>query len=148
MSQFLFPALIGVGLFALGWWQRRKYRASLAWPSVSGRIVAAAVTAQTSPGDQDSADTTNFYPAVEYEYQVGQATLRGRTIALEERGYSNRKQAEAALAAFPAGGAVEVFYNPHNPSDAVLQRKASSGMVLMSIGGLIAVLGLLAAFTR
>src|SRR5512133_3281629 len=132
----LILVVVGVGLFLLGWFQFRKAQASQSWPAVAGRIVAAKVLSETSQGDEDSADSTTYYPAVQYEYQVGSATFHGNRIAFGRRGYAMPKTAEKVLQAFPVGGSVQVFHDPARPGDSVLERKSSTGLPLMIIGGL------------
>jgi len=148
MAQYILPFVLGLGLFLLGWFQYRKALASRAWPAVAGRILAAKVESETTRGDEDSADSTTYYPAVQYEYQVGSATLRGSEIAFDRRGYQKTQAAEKALLAFPVGSSVQVFYDPANPGKCVLERKSVTGLPLMAIGGLIALVTLATAVTR
>jgi hypothetical protein len=62
------------------------------------------------------------YPVVQYSYQVGEQSYQGMKLAPgpEVGGTGARKIIER----YPAGAQVMVFYNPQNPSDAVLERKA------------------------
>ena len=144
MAQVIVPLLIGVGLLALGWFQFRKVMASRAWPAATGRIVAAKVGRETQQGDADEPDRTVFFPSIEYEYEAGGMRQRGNRIAFDQRTYSKPGEAEMVLEGFPVGGAVEVFYNPGKPGEAVLEKRGSSGVVLMAVGGLMSVLGLAA----
>jgi hypothetical protein len=148
MAAFIVTIVIGVGLFLLGWFQYRKARASRAWPAVAGRILSAKVESETSRGDEDSPDSTSYFPAVEYEYQVGSAAFRGNQIEFGRRVYSKPQDADKALLAFPVGSSVQVFHHPARPGACVLERKASAGWPLMVIGGLIALVGVLTAVTR
>ena len=137
MGQFIIAAVVGLGLFLLGWFQYRKTLTSRTWPSVPGRLLAAKVEWETTRGDQDTADSTTFYPAIQYEYEVGSATFRGSMIAFDRRGYQKRQTAEKALLGFPVGSSVQVFYDPARPGECVLERKSSTGLPLMVIGGVI-----------
>jgi hypothetical protein len=143
VKEYVAPGVIGAGLFALGWFQYRKVRASRGWPCTGGRIVSGRVETGVESGGDDGADTTSYYPALQYEYQVDGRTYRGNDIAFNQRTYSSQKQAEAALRVYPEGVGVQVYYDPRQPGRAVLERKASAGTALMVIGGLI--LGLMAA---
>ncbi|MEI6666646.1 MAG: DUF3592 domain-containing protein [Acidobacteriota bacterium] len=145
MATFIVPLVIGVGLFLLGFFNYRKAQASQSWPSVSGRIVAARVESETTHGDADSADSTSYYPAIQYEYQVGSALLRGSSIAFDRRGYARQSSADKALLAYQVGASAQVYYNPAKPNDCVLERKASSGLPLMIIGAVIALIVVVAA---
>jgi Protein of unknown function (DUF3592) len=62
------------------------------------------------------------YPVVDYSYQVGGQNYQSRKYAPgPEMGGTG---AGKVVARYPAGAQVMVFYNPQNPSDAVLERKA------------------------
>ena len=65
---------------------------------------------------------TTEYPVVQYSYQVGGQAYQGMKIAPgpEVGGTGARK----VVARYPAGAQVMVFYDPQNPSDAVLEKKA------------------------
>ena len=62
------------------------------------------------------------YPVVRYSYQVGGQTLQGSRIApgMEVGGSGAGK----VISRYPLGAQVMVFYNPQNPSDTVLEKKA------------------------
>jgi hypothetical protein len=64
------------------------------------------------------------YPVVLYSYQVGGRSYQGSLIApgLEV----GRTGAPARLAVYPTGSQVTVYYNPNDPSDAVLETKVPS----------------------
>jgi hypothetical protein len=143
VKEYMAPGVIGAGLFALGWFQYRKVRASRNWPSTVGRILSGRVGTGVESGGEDEADTTSYYPAIQYEYQVAGQTYRGNDIAFNRKTYASQKQAEAALRVYPVGGDMLVYYDPRQPGRAVLERKASAGTALMVIGGLI--VGLAAA---
>ena len=71
------------------------------------------------------------YPAVQYSYQaVGQAYEGSRIAPGPEVGGSG---AGKVVARYPAGAQVMVFYNPQNPSDAVLERKAPAQWLMWFI---------------
>jgi hypothetical protein len=149
MALFIIPAVIAVGLFLLGWFRYRKTQASGTWPAVAGRMLAAKVESTTIPGDEDAAEMTTYFLAVQYEYEVGAATFYGSRIAFDRRGYRVQPAAEKALMAYPVGGSVRVFYNPARPGECVLERTTSSGLPLMLIGGLIGLAAaVVAAITR
>lgn len=96
---------------------RRKMAAVSQWPTTMGNVNASYLDARTS----SESGTTN-YPVVEYSYQVGGQNYQGRKIApgMEVGGTGAGK----VVARYPAGAQVMVFYNPQNPSEAVLERNA------------------------
>jgi len=50
------------------------------------------------------------------------------------QGYGNYAKAQAALARYPLGAQVTVYYNPANPTDAVLERKAGGSTISLVLG--------------
>ena len=145
MTQILVLALLGAGMFLLGWFQFRKVQSSRSWPYTPGRILSAKVDTSITRGNQDEADTTSYLPVIQYEYVVDNQHYLGNRIAFVARSYSRRKQAEEAMKAFEAGASVWVFYDPAKPGQAVLERKASGGTMWMMLGGAIVLLAVVAA---
>jgi hypothetical protein len=62
-----------------------------------------------------------------------------------QQSFSSNKKAEEITARYPAGAQVPVYYNPANPNEAVLERKASSSTVTMVIGVIFAVIAICSA---
>jgi hypothetical protein len=145
MTQILVPALVGAVLFSIGLLHFRKVRASGSWPYTPGRILSAKVDSLTTRGGPDEADSTSFFPAIQYEYLVDNQRYLGDRIAFVGKSYASRKRAEEALQAFQVGASAWVFYDPAKPSKAVLERKASGGTMLMVLGGAIVLLAIVAA---
>ena len=99
------------------YFMRRKMAAVSQWPSTMGTINTSYLE-RRSDGEGGS---TN-YPVVDYSYQVGGQSFHSRKYAPgpELGGTGAGKVVER----YPAGAQVMVFYDPQNPSDAVLERKA------------------------
>lgn len=96
---------------------RRKMAAISGWPSTMGTIQNSFIDWRS---DSDSGRTA--YPVVQYSYQVGAQTYQSRKYAPgPEIGGTG---ADKVVARYPAGAQVMVFYNPQNPAEAVLERKA------------------------
>lgn len=96
---------------------RRKMAAVSQWPSTMGTVMMSTIE-QRSSSDSGYTD----YPVVQYSYQVGGQAYQSYKLAPgpEVGGTGARK----VVARYPAGAQVMVFYNPENPSEAVLERKA------------------------
>ena len=96
---------------------RRKMAAVSQWPSTMGMVIASYLERRSS-GEGGS---TN-YPVVQYSYQVnGQPYQSAKLAPGPEMGGTG---AGKVVERYPAGAQVMVFYNPQNPSDAVLEKKA------------------------
>ena len=87
------------------------------WPSTMGTVNASYLERRSS----SEGGSTN-YPVVQYSYQIGGQTYQGSKLAPgpEVGGTGAGKVVDR----YPVGAQVMVFYNPENPSDAVLERQA------------------------
>src|SRR5215216_1300350 len=95
---------------------RRRMATVSQWPSTMGTVMMSRIEQRsTSDGYTD-------YPVVQYSYQVSGQPYQGTKLAPgpEVGGTGARK----VVGRYPAGAQVMVFYNPQNPSEAVLERKA------------------------
>ena len=101
---------------AIIFFTRRRMNIVSKWPSVTGTVLTSMLEVRNSE------DGTVNYPLVQYGYQVGGQTFQGSRIApgMEVGGSGAGK----VIARYPVGTQVPVFYNPQNPSDAVLEHKA------------------------
>ena len=122
---FVFLILNAVFLGII-FFMRRKMAAVSQWPSTMGTVVISTIEQRSS----SEGGYTN-YPVVQYSYQVGGQAYQGVKLAPgPEVGGTG---AGKVVARYPAGAQVMVFYNPHNPSDAVLERKAPAQWVMWLI---------------
>ena len=117
----------GVFLIRYGRKQSQQVQASQRWPSTAGRVV------QSSVGMQRGRDgDTDYVPHVRYEYTaMGQAFVGDRIAVGPVRASNRRAGTEAALARYPVGGTVTVYYNPSNPQEAVLERKGATAIAFV-----------------
>ncbi len=135
--------LIGAGLLWVGIRARQKAEASQGWPATQGQIIHTDVLEVKYRDDTSGMGVSgsgwkvrvSYLPKVEYEYQVLGQTYTGSRLAFgAEKGYYTRQQAEEAIARYPEGAPVTVYYNPENPAEAVLERKANHSLVLILAG--------------
>ena len=124
MTLLLTVGIIGFVLLILNvvflgviYFMRRKMAAVSQWPSTMGTVLASAIEWRHS---SDSGSTA--YRVVQYSYQVNGQVYPSYKLAPgpEVAGTGANK----VVAKYPAGAQVMVFYNPQNPSEAVLERKA------------------------
>ena len=96
---------------------RRRMATVSQWPSTMGTVNSSYLERRSS----SEGGSTN-YPVVQYAYQVGGQSYQNSKLAPgPEVGGTG---AGKVVARYPIGAQVMVFYNPENPSDAVLERKA------------------------
>jgi hypothetical protein len=104
---------------------RRRMAVVSQWPSTMGTVMMSTIEQRSSE------DGYTDYPVVEYSYQVGGQSYQNMKLAPgpDVGGTGARK----VVARYPVGAQVMVFYNPQNPSDAVLERKAPAQWVMWLI---------------
>ena len=124
-------AFFSIGICAVAidglllWWiyeQKRAVAAVQLWPSVSGTVVKSVVETHASYKN------TTYTPVVKYSYEVAGKAFTSNHVA--PGGVVGGSLAESLVARFPLGAQVEVFYNPQNPKDAVLEKKSESQTIL------------------
>ncbi|MDI6769063.1 MAG: DUF3592 domain-containing protein [Anaerolineales bacterium] len=129
-------AFAGAGVFLLikSFKDRKKAEASQGWPATQGQILEARIAESTST-DSDGDTSTSYSPAVKFTYNVAGQEYKGNKITFGfTQGYRNYAKAQAALARYPLGAQVTIYYDPANPADAVLERKAGGNTLAMVLG--------------
>jgi hypothetical protein len=87
---------------------------SESWQPAPGQVVSSRV--EPGPWGQTS------HAVVEYTYAVGKDQRKARNLRWATEYRLLRSSAEAEAARYPVGAPVEVFYDPENSGDAVLER--------------------------
>ncbi|HSL31612.1 MAG TPA: DUF3592 domain-containing protein [Anaerolineales bacterium] len=110
-SLVIFDAIfLGIILFT-----RRKVAAAGAWPSTLGTVEESRIQMRSN---SDGGRTS--YPLVRYSYQVmGRPYQSQKIMPGMDVGGSG---AQKVVARYPVGAQVMVYYNPENPSEALLER--------------------------
>ena len=133
----------GVGVYALYQTNRGRRLAdeSRGWASTFGTIVESRLGQSTNFG-QDG-PTVSYYPIIKYEYSIGGQPFTGEkiTFGLTETTARSAK-AEQVLDTYPVDKQVTVYYDPNNPSDTVLERRAGGGAAGWVVGIVFLVAGL------
>ena len=121
-----FFLILNVIFLGIIFFMRKRMATVSQWPATMGTVHASSLERRSS----SEGGYTN-YPVVQYSYQVGGQAYQGMKIAPgpEVGGTGAGKVVER----YPAGAQVMVFYNPQNPSDAVLERKAPAQWILWLI---------------
>ena len=113
----------GIGLLMLLTYFRAYLQTNYSqrWPNVDGEIVTSEVLHQTSSSSHGVSSTT-FEPHVEFTYSVNGQAYQGKHIGFGLT-ISSSTDARNVVHRYPVGATRKVFYNPHNPTEAVLERK-------------------------
>jgi hypothetical protein len=105
---------------------RRQMEASRSWIKGEGEIVAseAKVPLSHRSDDQDDVDAV-----IRYRYPVGGQTNESGCIKFGGQPMMSRAFADALVAKYPVGARVDVYYDPHDPKNAVLEPRKQDNLV-------------------
>jgi hypothetical protein len=96
--------------------KRMEVRRAATWPSAMGRIVRSENEERRHSNEADQVTVTSV-AVVEYEFTVAGRAWRGSRVSIGETANT-----DATLKRYPVGTIVEVFYDPADPRNAVLER--------------------------
>jgi hypothetical protein len=134
----LVPLLAGIGMVysAAGSLTRASTGAGAAasWPAVTGHITRTWLETGSTAGNRGLSHAI-YTPRVAYDYQVGGKRYQSERLSLAQQHQEMaRGAAEAALARYPVGGAVEVRYEPTNPAQATLVVEGPGSILYLMLG--------------
>jgi Protein of unknown function (DUF3592) len=125
------PAILsfcfGLGALMLFFAARRYSKQAANWPSVRGRIVDSRVEAYQERVDKRW--TTLHRPVVEYAYVVHGHKLHGNQIKLMTQISGSESMAARTVAKYPAESAVDVHYDPADPTNAALENPSGAAWI-------------------
>jgi hypothetical protein len=140
----IFTPFIGAFFIGYGvWWRRKveieldKMRRSVSWPHVKGEITRSEVVMeQDRPGGVFSAEAR-----IEYAYTVDEYGYEADTPILGATVEVGDGPANALCARYPMGAAVDVYYDPMDPTVAFLERSDTDPRFIRWIGSGMTILG-------
>jgi len=117
--------ILNIVFLTIIFFMRRRMATVSQWPATMGNVIMSTVERRSSE------DGYTDYPVVQYSYQVGGQAYQSYKLAPgpEMGGTGARK----VIAKYPAGAQVMVFYDPRNPAEAVLERKAPAQWLMWLI---------------
>jgi hypothetical protein len=93
--------------------------------------------------DSDGDTSDHYTPKVKYTYQAIGQEYEGDKLGFGfQQSFGSQSKAQAALARFPVGAQVTVYYDPNNPAEAVLERKAGGSTLSLVLGIIFIVVSL------
>ena len=115
------------GLFFFGRSVWRAWRAGR-WPHAEGTVTRSwteTVTREVNPGDSSGPTTTRINVRVNYRYVVGGTAHSGDRVTFFPSTMSHgfAQLAREHCDRYSAGTALDVRYDPRNPSDAVIETR-------------------------
>ena len=136
---------VGVGLLIFGFVQRKKAKLTETWPIASGAIVSAKLDQHTRTERRDGHNytSTSYNPVVEYTYQIGLQTYQGNRIFPGATMSYDLGTAQGIVNRYQPGMAINVHYDPADPTRAVLETQSKGGNLFFILGAVFIVLCLL-----
>jgi hypothetical protein len=123
--------LAGFATLLFGFATLAKIKATSAWPSVDGVVVASGTIVHVHTDSEHRLDETRMHePTVRYEYEVDGRKYSGDRITLA-RVARTGDFAAAMLARYPVGEGVRVHYDPKDPKSAVLRPGDTRGIEIL-----------------
>lgn len=124
---------VTLSLAARAWREHRHVSAARGWSRTPGVIIAASVQevktpvrVKTSAGQYRLA--TRYAPILLYEYTVNGTRYRAGRLRLGTLILpSEASDAKREIQRYPTGSPVTVWYDPANPAEATLERRAGWG---------------------
>jgi hypothetical protein len=140
------PFVVGFSLFALFMLlmaraMRQQTREAKHWKETSGRILSAEMETfeKLTMTDNVSRRITTNQPNIVYGYEVGGHAYQSNRIAFGGKLQSTSKRlVGGSLGRYKVGDTVKVYFNPANPSEAVLERRAKHMWVIYCFAALFA----------
>lgn len=93
---------------------QNKEKEVMKWPSVAGTVVTSEI------GIHHTSESNTEYPNIAYTYEVMGKAYRCKQIL--PGGDISGINVQSTLDHYPLGAQITVYYDPHNPKDAVLER--------------------------
>ena len=110
-------ALLGVVLLARQPSGFLSIASSARWTAVSARIISLRID------DRPSALGVNWVPHITYSYSVAGRQYQSSRVSVAGLAWTSREEANAFLARYVGHADVLAYYNPKQPSEAVLEEQ-------------------------
>jgi hypothetical protein len=131
---FVIIALVMVFLFFRS---RQQVSAAREWPTATGRVLFATVESRRGRSGR-SGYSTSYYPNVIYEYTVNGQRYQGNRLTFGTQvGRGSYNTVQRQVDSYSVGGSIQVYYNPDNPAEAVLEKTAPAGKIYLFVAALI-----------
>lgn len=122
----LFTAFSLYMSYAIIWSQQKQADASKHFVPTLAKILDSKVIQTTVSNTTTNGNTQTYVLHIHYEYEVNGKTYQSNKFSYPGDGYSRSKDAQRVIRYYPVGSSQSAYYNPDNPSEAVLQKTTSS----------------------
>ena len=130
--------LIGLLMASAGIWEAMRAHLTVLWPTTTGWVLSTKIEqTHTLAG-------TSWYPRVTYAYKVNGRTITATRLSLGDPvEASNEAEARAYLERYAPLSPIQVYYNPDDAADSVLEQRAPAHSFLaIGFGMIICLFGM------
>jgi len=131
----------GLGIYLIIFSQRYRMvnQESRSWSKSKGVIIENELITELTPKGKIS-----YIPVVKYIFLANHRMIQGRKICVgRPHQFSRQKKARQLLDAYPPSCKVNVFFNPHNPEEAVLEQFIYNPQQCLILGTIFIILMIL-----
>ncbi len=96
------------------------------WPSTTGQVTDSAITIIDLEDSEH-----NYYPNIQYSYEVRGRSYRGNRFALDTVAWSSSSEVEKIIAKYPRGHAVTVYHDRLIPRFSMLRTGLPWAMIII-----------------
>lgn len=135
LGLYLFGALLagfGVYFYFLA-------SAAESWPSVEGEVISTKVRMSVSRVGDAAHRTYEYYPVIQYKYEVNGIEYAGERYQLGTtmEKFKEKKDATEMARGYPTGSKIPIYYDPNDPSGAVIEPSFSYSVFVPSLLGIL-----------
>ena len=132
--------VVGIGVSILGVQTTQKSIASDNWPQTQGTIITSDI--ETHKTHTKHGYSYTYGPEIVYTYSVNGQSYTANKVSYSTGSSSDVSYAQKIVNTYPVGTQIPVFYNPENPTEAVLEPGSNTmtyfpiifGIVFIAVG--------------
>ncbi|MFN8411631.1 MAG: DUF3592 domain-containing protein [Anaerolineales bacterium] len=126
--------VLGVVLSFIYWDKLNADRKCTSWPSVPGKITFSRIEKRSNFDWHNRGRYTRYVPVIKYSYNVGGTSYHAEQIGNGIYVGITRNAVKYWTNRFPVGTTAPVYYDPANPSTALLVPKTNSNIIGFIVG--------------
>lgn len=139
---FMIFLMVGIAFVSFGVSLLQQGIASQSWYPTDGKIITSNIETheETHHSDHGTTHSTTYGANIVYQYTVNGINYSSNKVSLGDYSSSDANHAQQIVNRYPVGESVTVYYNPENPSDAVLERGTTEFPYIIIIFGLMPII--------
>ncbi len=118
----MFMVMVGMGLWGIVWtsWQKQEMWSSRYWVKTTGTVLSSTIDYQGGGQWPRPKKKGSFFPNIIYRYEVEDRIYTNNRLSFDKN-QGSEESARAISKQFVEGSEIEVFCNPENPRQSVLE---------------------------